>query len=190
VADALVLHEDRCFDPDPAIRRAARALFDETRHLPIVAPHGHVDPRVLAENAPFAEPAALIVQPDHYVLRMLYARGVSLEALGIPRRDGQPVETDPRKVWRLFAEHYFLFHGTPSGAWLDHELHEVFGVDERLSGETAARIYDAVREQLASPEYRPRALFERFNIEVRAAGRRSSTRWAASMASRCETTPD
>ncbi len=166
MADALVLHEDRCFDPDPATRRAARSLYEETRHLPIVAPHGHVDPRVLAENAPFAEPAALIVQPDHYILRMLYARGVPLEALGIPRRDGQPVEPDPRKVWQLFAEHYFLFRGTPTGAWLDHELREVFGIRRRLAEETAGPIYDEIVEKLGSPEFRPRALFERFNIEV------------------------
>jgi glucuronate isomerase len=162
----MILHEDRFFDPDPAIRRAARALYDETRPLPIVSPHGHVDARVLAENDPFPEPTALIVQPDHYVLRLLYANGVSLEALGIPRKDGRPVETDPRKVWRLFGERYFLFRGTPTGAWLDHELHEVFGIRERLGGDTAARVYDQITEKLASPEFRPRALFERFNIEV------------------------
>jgi glucuronate isomerase len=165
-ADRVVLHEDRFFDPDPAIRRVARALYDDTRGLPLLSPHGHVDPRVLAENEPFAEPAALIVQPDHYVLRMLYARGISLESLGIPRRDRGPVEADPRKVWQRFGEHYFLFHGTPTGAWLDHELHEVFGIRERLDGETADRIYDEINEKLRSPEFRPRALFERFNIEV------------------------
>jgi glucuronate isomerase len=161
-----MLHEDRFFDPDPAIRRVARALYDETRLLPIVSPHGHVDARVLAENEPFPEPTALIVQPDHYVLRLLYANGVPFEALGIPRQDGRPVETDPRKVWRLFGERYFLFRGTPTGAWLDHELHEVFGIRERLSGDTAPRVYDQIKEKLASPEFRPRALFERFNIEV------------------------
>ena len=152
-----LLHEDRGFDPDPAIRRVARTLYEETRRLPIIAPHGHVDPRLLAENAPFPEPTSLIVQPDHYILRLLYARGISLERL---------LQDDPRKVWQLFAEHYFLFHGTPTGAWLDHELHEVFGIGERLKGDTAGRIYDAIVEKLASPEFRPRALFERFNIEV------------------------
>jgi glucuronate isomerase len=139
------------------VRRVARALYEETRDLPIVSPHGHVDPRILAENAPFPEPASLIVQPDHYILRLLYANGVPLEAL---------LKADPRRVWQLFAEHYYLFRGTPSGAWLDYELHEVFGVREQLSGETAARIYDAIVEKLKSPEFRPRALFERFNIEV------------------------
>ena len=163
---AAVLEADRFFDPDPTVRRVARELYDETRTLPIVSPHGHVDAGVLARNEPFAEPAALIVQPDHYILRLLYARGVPLEALGVPRRDGAPVETDPCKVWQRFADHYYLFRGTPTGAWLDYELHEVFGVRDRLSGETAARVYDEIAEKLASPEFLPRALFERFNIEV------------------------
>ena len=161
-----VLDPDRFFDPDPAVRGVARELYEETRRLPIVSPHGHVDPQILARDEPFPGPAALIVQPDHYILRMLYARGVPLEALGIPRRDGQPVESDPRKVWQLFAEHYFLFRGTPTGAWLEHELHEVFGIRRRLTEETAGPIYDEIVEKLGSPEFRPRALFERFNIEV------------------------
>jgi len=155
--DAHSLNPDRFFDPDPSVRRVARALYEETRGLPIVSPHGHVDPRLLAENAPFPEPASLIVQPDHYILRLLYANGVPLEAL---------LKAEPRRVWQLFAEHYYLFRGTPTGAWLDYELDEVFGVRERLAGETAARIYDEIVEKLKSPEFRPRALFERFNIEV------------------------
>ena len=125
--------------------------------MPIVSPHGHVDAALLAENAPFPEPASLIVQPDHYILRLLYANGVPLEAL---------LKGDPRRVWQLFAEHYYLFRGTPSGAWLDYELNEVFGVRERLSGDTAAQVFAAIAEKLASAEFRPRALFERFNIEV------------------------
>src|SRR6266550_4077839 len=163
---AAVLDPDRFFDPDPAVRRVARELYEETRGLPIVSPHGHVDPGILARDEPFAEPAALIVQPDHYILRLLYARGVPLETMGIPRRDGAPVETDPCKVWQRFADHYYLFRGTPTGAWLDYQLHEVFGVRNRLSPETAPGIYDEIRERLASPEFRPRALFERFGIEV------------------------
>ena len=165
---AAVLEADRFFDPDPTVRRVARELYDGTRALPIVSPHGHVDPAILARNEPFAEPAALIVQPDHYILRLLYARGIPLEALGVPRRDGEgtPVETDPCKVWQRFADHYYLFRGTPTGAWLDYELHEVFGIRDRLSGETAPRIYDEIAEKLALPEFLPRALFERFNIEV------------------------
>jgi glucuronate isomerase len=152
-----VLHPDRYFDPDAGVRRAARALYEETRALPIIAPHGHVDPRVLAEDTAFPEPASLIVRPDHYILRMLYARGTPLEVL---------LEGDPRRSWQVFADHYFLFAGTPTGAWLDHELHEVFGIKVRLDGKTAALVYDEIQEKLGSPEYRPRALFERFNIEV------------------------
>jgi len=153
----MVLHEDRFFDPDPAVRRVARELYEETRRLPIVSPHGHVDPRILATNEPFAEPAALIVQPDHYILRMLYSRGIPLERL---------LQGEPRAVWRLFAEQYFLFRGTPTGAWLDHELHEVLGVSAPLSAETAERSYDEIMARLAGPDFRPRALFERFDIEV------------------------
>src|SRR5438046_8173773 len=156
----MALHEDRFFDPDPAVRRIARELYEETRRLPIVSPHGHVDPRILATNEPFAEPAALIVQPDHYILRLLYARGVPLETL---------LDGDARKVWQLFAEHYFLFRGTPTGAWLDHELHAVSGIEKQLTAETARSIYDAIAERLASPEYPPGAAFDRVSIEVLAA---------------------
>ena len=162
----LTLHEDRFFDPDPAVRRVARSLYDEVRDLPLVCPHGHVDPAVLATDTPFPEPTALIVTPDHYIFRMLYSRGIPLEALGIPSRDGTPVERDARKVWQLFGAHYYLFRGTPTGVWLDHELHDVFGVRKRLDETTAQSIYDEIVEKLATPEFRPRALYERFNIEV------------------------
>jgi glucuronate isomerase len=161
-----VIHADRCFDADAQVRRVARELYESTRSLPIVSPHGHVDPRLLAVDEPFENPTALIVSPDHYVLRMLYARGISLESLGVPRRDGQPVETDPRRVWQRFASSYSAFRGTPTGMWLDHELHELFGVRERLGDGNANRAYDAIAEKLASPEFRPRALFRRFVIEV------------------------
>jgi glucuronate isomerase len=162
----LALHEDRYFDADPAVRRAARAVYDDTRALPLVCPHGHVDPRLLAADEPFPEPAALLLLPDHYILRMLYSRGVSLESLGVPRRDGAPVETDPRRIWQRFAEHYYLFTGTPTAAWLSYELHELFGVREKLTADSGQRIYDAIAERLRTPEFRPRALYERFGIEV------------------------
>ncbi len=161
-----MIHPDRCFDADPTVRRAARELYESTRSLPIVSPHGHVDAGILATNEPFENPTALLVTPDHYVLRMLYARGISLESLGVPRRDGSPVEHDPRAIWRTFARHYSVFRATPSGMWLDHELHELLGLDERLAEDNADRAYDAIAEKLASPEFRPRALFERFDIEV------------------------
>jgi glucuronate isomerase len=165
-ADALVLHEDRFFDPEPAVRRIARALYEETRGLPLVCPHGHVDPALLAGDDPFPEPTALILVPDHYIFRMLYSQGVPMEAMGVPARDGSAVESDPRRIWQTFAEHYHLFRGTPTGAWLAQELHDVFGIRTRLNGRTGLRVYDEIAERLRSPEFRPRALFERFNIEV------------------------
>src|SRR3954471_24328917 len=160
------MHPDRCFDADPGVRRVARELYEGTRALPIVSPHGHVDARLLATNEPFANPAALLVTPDHYVLRMLYARGVPLESLGVAPRDGGSFERDPRRIWRRFAERYDVYRGTPTGLWLDQELFELFGVRERLTAESSDRVYDAIAERLGSPEFRPRALYERFNIEV------------------------
>ena len=165
-ADPLVLHPDRFFDSDPAIRRSARDIYDETHALPLICPHGHVDPWLLADNAPFSEPTALLITPDHYIFRMLYSQGIPMESMGIPTRDGAPVEVDPRQIWQRFAEHFHLFRGTPTGVWFDHELYELFGVRHKLSGATAAAIYDQIAERLASPEFLPRTLFERFRIEV------------------------
>lgn len=158
----MLLHPDRLLPADPETRALARRLFAEVAHLPIVSPHGHTDPRWWGENPGFANPAELFVTPDHYVVRMLVSQGVSYEALGI----GAGRETDPRAIWRCFAEHYHLFRGTPSRLWTDHALSEVFGLHERLSPANTDRHYDAISERLAEPAYRPRALFERFGIEV------------------------
>jgi glucuronate isomerase len=162
----MLIHEDRLFPADPSTRAVARRLYDHVSALPIVSPHGHTDPRWYAEDRPFADPARLFVVPDHYIFRMLYSQGVRLEDLGVARRDSGPVEIDGRKIWRLFAEHYHLFRGTPTRAWLDHAFATLFGLDRRLSAETADQCYDTIAEALARPEYRPRALFQRFNIEV------------------------
>jgi glucuronate isomerase len=162
------LHEDRHFDSDPVIRRNARELYDETRALPIVSPHGHVDAAILAKNDAFADPASVIVTPDHYILRMLYSRGVPLEALGVAPIDGNPpdAETEPRKIWQTFVDHWHLFRATPTRAWLEYELREVFGVRDEMESGSAMRVYDATAERLQSPEFRPRALLKRFNIET------------------------
>ena len=161
------LPADRFFDPDPAQHRVAQELYDSVAGLPIVSPHGHVDPRLFVrEDATFGTPADLLIIPDHYVFRMLYSQGVSLESLGVPRSDGGPVEEDHRKIWQIFADNFYLFRGTPSGIWLKQELIEVFGVEEKLCSETAQPIYDHIVAALASPAFAPRKLFERFNIEV------------------------
>ena len=162
----MALHPDRLFPVEPGMRGIARRLHAEVERLPIVSPHGHTDPRWYAEDEPFPDPATLFVKPDHYIFRMLYSQGIRLEDLGIPRRDGGPVETDPRRIWRLFAEHWYLFRGTPTRLWLEHSLEDLFGITERLGPGTADAIYERIAGQLARPEFRPRALYERFNIEV------------------------
>lgn len=162
----LTLHPDRLFPPDPAVRSIARRLHGLVADLPIISPHGHCDPRWFAGDEPFTNAAELLLTPDHYLFRMLFSQGIALSDLGIPRADGSKAEGDPRESWRRFASHYHLFRGTPSRLWLDWVLAEVFAVDVQLSAETADRIYDTIGEKLAQPGYRPRALFERFNIEV------------------------
>jgi glucuronate isomerase len=162
----LALHSDRLFSSDPVQRDLSRALYATIKDLPIVSPHGHTDPQWYADNEPFTNASALFITPDHYVFRMLYSQGIKLDDLAIPRRDGGAVEQDARKIWRTFAANYRLFRGTPTRVWLDHAFHEVFGVRERLTPESADRMFDRINDCLARPEFRPRALFERFNIEV------------------------
>ncbi|MBL1435710.1 MAG: glucuronate isomerase [Rhodobacteraceae bacterium] len=161
-----LLAENRLFPIEPSARALAQTLYAEIRDLPILSPHGHTDPRWFAENQPFPDPAQLFVTPDHYVFRMLYSQGVSLESLGVPRVDGGAVETDGRKIWRVFAEHFYTLRGTPSRIWLEHAFETVFGVTKRLGPDTADDIYDQIADCLPKPEFRPRALFDRFNIEV------------------------
>lgn len=160
------LNPDRFFDPEPTVRKHARDIYETIKNLPIVSPHGHVDPKILADNQPFPNPTELFIIPDHYVFRMLYSQGISMESLGIPTIDGCEVEKDPRKIWQIFSEHYYLYNGTPSGVWLDYEFNIVFGIKEKLNGQNAQKIYDELSEKLKSPEFLPRALFKKFNIEV------------------------
>lgn len=161
----LTLHPDRLFPSDPTQRAIARRLYDQVRNLPIVSPHGHTDPQWFADNESFGNATELLIRPDHYVFRMMYSLGVPMEALGISSKDGTAVETDPRKTWRIFAEHYYAFRGTPSRMWLDHVFTEVFGLEVALNPATADVYYDHITDALERPEFRPRALFERFNIE-------------------------
>ncbi|HJU21184.1 MAG TPA: glucuronate isomerase [Casimicrobiaceae bacterium] len=164
----LELHPDRLFPAEPSTRRLARSLYQTVRDLPIVSPHGHTDPRWYADNEPFPDPSALFIVPDHYVFRMLYSQGVPLESLGVARRDDPRAMApyDARAIWRLFARNYHLFRGTPTRLWLDHAFHTVFGIDERLTEESADRYFDRIDACLRDDAFRPRALFERFEIEV------------------------
>ncbi len=160
------LSNDRFFDPNPSVKKIALELYSAVKDLPIISPHGHVDPTLFADNAPFPNPAELFIIPDHYVFRMLHSQGIPLESVGIHPLNGSAYERDPRRIWQLFAENIHLFRGTPSGIWFEYELSEVLGIKERLDGKSAKRIYDNISEKLSQPQFRPRALFERFRIEV------------------------
>ncbi|MGV9371186.1 glucuronate isomerase [Micromonospora tulbaghiae] len=157
---------DLLLPAEPGLRALARELYALAAEQPIISPHGHVDPGLLAEDQPFPDPARLLIVPDHYLTRMLLSQGVSPADLGVPSVDGSPVETDGRTIWRRFAAHWHLFRGTPSRLWLEQTFRNVFGVDTPLSPATADAVYDALAARLAEPGFRPRALFERFGIEV------------------------
>jgi glucuronate isomerase len=157
-----LIHEDRLFPADSTTRAIARRLYESVCNQPLISPHGHTQASWFARNEPFPDPATLFVQPDHYIYRMLYSQGISLEDLEI----GGPVIQDPRKVWRIFAENYYLFRGTPTRLWLDHVFQELFDLSERLSQKTADLYFDTISERLSTPQFRPRALYERFRLEV------------------------
>jgi glucuronate isomerase len=161
------LDPQRYFPADPAQRRIAAELFATIEKLPIISPHGHTDPAWFAGDAPFEDAVSLLLWPDHYLLRLLYSAGVTLESIGIAPRDGDgEVEKDRRRIWKRLADHYHIFRGTPCRVWLDHTFQEVFGLDRPFVPASADHYYDAINEKLKQPAFRPRALFERFNIEV------------------------
>ena len=161
----LKLDPDRLFPDSPRAREIARRLYAQVKDLPIISPHGHTDPEWFASNAPFEDATSLLLAPDHYLYRMLYSQGVDLDRLCVPAHGVEP-RTDKRDAWRLFAANFHLFRGTPSWLWLNHVFSEVFGFEARLTSDTADYYYDAIGEALASEAFRPRALFERFNIEL------------------------
>jgi glucuronate isomerase len=156
---------DRLFPADPGLRALARRLYETVRGLPLISPHGHVDPALLADDRPLPDPVALFVAPDHYLTRMLYSQGIGPEQLGVPDRDGT-VHVTPRDAWRTFCQNWHLFRGTPSRMWLEQALTDVFGVTTRPGPQTADQLYDELTGRLAAPECRPRALFGKFGLEV------------------------
>ena len=157
---------DLMFASEPRQRDIARELYSLVRDLPLISPHGHVDPGLLAGDEPFPDPAQLLIVPDHYITRMLLSQGIPLTRLGVPSRTGEPVETDPRAIWRLLADHWHLFRGTPSRLWLERTFASVFGVTTRFGPATGDAVYDEIAARLAEPAFRPRALFDKFGIEV------------------------
>ncbi|MEO8970850.1 MAG: glucuronate isomerase [Ktedonobacteraceae bacterium] len=162
-----MMENTRYFNTDPSVRSVALQLYEQVAASPLICPHGHVDPRVFADpDYSFGTPVDLFIIPDHYVFRMLYSQGISLDELGIPRKDGKPVESDHRRIWQIFADHFYLFRGTPTGIWLHDELRDIFGIEEKLTGTSAGSIYDQIVECLNAPEFRPRALFEQFHIQT------------------------
>ena len=162
----LTLHPPRALPAEPHVREVAVRILEQTQDLPLICMHGHVEAEAFATDAPFADPAQLLIVPDHYVTRMLVSQGVQPAELGVPRTDGGPVETDSRTIWRRFCENWHLFRATPSRYWLEHELVEVFGVQEAPSAESADRLYDRIAEVVAEPGFRPQALLDSFGIEL------------------------
>ena len=158
----MMLNEDRLFPAEPNTRSIARRLYSSISGLPIISSHGHTNPRWFADNEPFPDPAQLFVAADHYVFRMLYSQGIPLEQLGI----GATALEDPKRVWRIFAQHYYLFRGTPTRLWLDFAFQELFGLGARLTPTNADEYYDYIVQKLRTPAFLPRSLFERFRLEV------------------------
>jgi glucuronate isomerase len=156
------IHEDRLFPAEPGARAIAKALYAHVKDLPIISPHGHTQAAWFAKNQPFPNPAKLLIQPDHYVYRMLYSQGIALEDLEI----GVPEMKNPRKVWSIFASNYYLFRGTPTRMWMDYVFQNLFGLQQRFSAATADLFFDTIAEKLKTPEFLPRALYKSFNIEV------------------------
>ena len=164
MARPLKLDPDRLFPAEGRTRDIARALYAEVAGLPIISPHGHTDPIWFSTNANWSNASELLLAPDHYLYRMLYSQGIALADLGVPDKHGVPPH-DPRKAWRILAENFHLFRGTPSAMWLSHVFGEVFGFDVAFDASTADFYYDSINEKLATDAFRPRALFDRFGIE-------------------------
>jgi glucuronate isomerase len=161
------MNPDRYFSPDPVQKAMAMGLYEGIAGLPLVCPHGHVDPRLFADpDYRFGSPTDFFLIPDHYIFRMLYSQGISLSDLAIPRRDGEATESDHRRAWQLFAENFHLFQGTPTGLWLRDELEQLFGISETPNGRNAQTLYMQIDNRLHAPDFTPRRLYQQFNIEV------------------------
>lgn len=106
---------DRLLPIDPRTRDIARTLYQSVADLPIISPHGHVDPNLLLADEPFPNPTELLLRYDHYVTRLLHAAGIPLNELTVPDRTGRAATADPRAAWRRFCENWHLFAGPHRG---------------------------------------------------------------------------
>lgn len=159
--------DNRFLSPNAPHHDVAQDLYQSVKSLPLICPHGHVDPTILTDpDYQWGTPVDVLIIPDHYIFRMLYSQGIRLESLGIPRLNQGAVEGDHRKIWQTVCDHWHLFRGTPTGVWLRDELREIFGIDAKINSQNAQAIYDALSEKLSTPELQPRQLFKQFNIEV------------------------
>ena len=161
-----LLTPNRLYPLDARAGEIAEELYEEVKHLKIICPHGHCEAEWFAKNDRFPNPTQLFIVPDHYVFRMLVSQGISLAKLGIRTLDNSSFEKDPRKIWKIFSDNYYLFRGTPTALWLDYSFDNVFGLSEPLTADNGEFYFNSIEEKLALPEFLPRALFETFNIEV------------------------
>ncbi len=154
-----MISSDRFFSPDPQTKSVATELYSQIKDLPIISPHGHVDPGLFSSpGARFGNPVEILIQPDHYLLRMLVSQGISLDTL--------LSKENPRDVWQIFADHFYLYRGTPSGLWFTYTLENIFGITEIFNSSSSERIYDQIVSVLGEPDFTPRDLFHRMKIEL------------------------
>ena len=165
---ALDLHPDRLFPADTGTRDVARRLYATVKHLPIVSPHGHTDPQWFADDEPFADASraahhARPLRVPHALQPGHRARGPRHPARATAARSRRDRAQDLAHVRRALSpvpRHAVAAVARPR---VRH------GVRHRR----AARRHDSPTgtsttstTASARPEFRPRALFERFNIEV------------------------
>lgn len=161
------LHPDRYFGCGKDALPLARELYQQMSSFPILSPHGHVNPAILASNRAFPDPVALLITPDHYITRMLASLGIDYEQIGIPRlQEAAQSRTTPEEIWQKLADNWIAFTGTPSKIWFEEILSEVFEIESPFTSENAQLIYQRISESLQSPEFLPQKLFGEFRIEV------------------------
>ena len=158
------LHPDRLLPVGGRTLKIARDLYESVVDLPIISPHGHTLPHWFADNQPMGDAADLFLTPDHYVLRLLYSHGISYDTMGVPRTDGAEVASG-RAAWKVLADHYHLFLGTPSRLWIDHSMNWAFGIEEPLAPDNADAYFDLITARLQQDECRPLALLDKARVD-------------------------